>query len=357
MLFLGDLPLPVHGMSLINQRFLERFSPKYFVNTAPSFVSFLFGGYAWLLFKMSLVPFVSIKIIISRILGEKLCYRSINGGIGQVYDIYYLLLLRLLGYQVYVHHHSFNYLNVPSFLFKLLLIGSGKGVVHIVLASRMKSQMELLYNVPGKNILVISNSVFFDKVVEPNLFPEKSVPTIGYMANLTLEKGLGTFVDLCEKLFENGIRFNALIAGPISGEGVSEKLERFSSLPNCDYLGPLYDDAKNDFFSTIDIFCFPSKYKNEAEPLVLYEAAQYGSALVVTETGCLGDVARVLGGASIAISDHLLDDLYFLVSDKLNSFSIESRLDVVRLFNLHVENSLLSLSLLEEQFNEFSTAR
>ena len=47
-------------------------------------------------------------------------------------------------------------------------------------------------------------------------------------------------------------------------------------------LGPVAGAAKQRFFETIDIFFFPSRYRMEAQPLVMLEALSYGVATLAT---------------------------------------------------------------------------
>lgn len=54
-------------------------------------------------------------------------------------------------------------------------------------------------------------------------------------------------------------------------------------------------------FKNIDVFAFPSKYINEAEPLVLYEALQYGSFIVGSRQGSMQEVINKVDGVSFSI--------------------------------------------------------
>jgi glycosyltransferase involved in cell wall biosynthesis len=73
------------------------------------------------------------------------------------------------------------------------------------------------------------------------------------------------------------------------------------------YLSSVYGENKKNYFSNLDVFIFPSIYKNEAEPLVIYEAAQYGSIIIGSEIGCMKEVIKSLNGLSYPISDQNKD--------------------------------------------------
>ena len=52
------------------------------------------------------------------------------------------------------------------------------------------------------------------------------------------------------------------------------------------YDGPVYDRRKESFYDSIDVLVFPSRYANEAEPVVVIEALGAG-APVAAARGCV----------------------------------------------------------------------
>ena len=104
--------------------------------------------------------------------------------------------------------------------------------------------------------------------------------------------------------------FRAVIAGPFSDQkSESVVTEARKNIPEIEYAGPLYGEEKDKFFSKINVFVFPSQYKNEAEPLVIYEAAQQGVYLVTSQVGCLKEMTESFGGLSYENVDILVDDV------------------------------------------------
>ena len=57
-----------------------------------------------------------------------------------------------------------------------------------------------------------------------------------------------------------------------------------------DYLGPVYGEAKRDFYQRLDILLFPTRYINEAEPLVIHEAIRSGVHVMACARGAIGEV-------------------------------------------------------------------
>lgn len=298
MFLLIDLPKPVHGMSNVNLEVLKR-SPDgaVFINTAPSYASSFYGTIFWPFIKLthSFGCFLLLFYYLATHKGGGV-YRSINGGFGQVYDIFYVFLSRVFGRKIIIHHHSFSYLNKKSFLFKLVKFVSGADAVHVVLGERMGKILSSLYGISSGSILEVSNIAFFETGQEPSRI-DNDIITIGYLANVSLEKGVDFFAQTCFELTQLGVPFQAVIAGPFS-DGLSEAVVNrlTSEIDSVKYVGPLYGIQKDDFFKSIDIFLFPSVYKNEAEPLVLYEAAQHGVYLMGSDSGCMGSVIQSFDG-------------------------------------------------------------
>jgi glycosyltransferase involved in cell wall biosynthesis len=202
---------------------------------------------------------------------------------------------------------------------------------------------------------VISNLAFFEPqlsaVEEPSSFK-----MIGYMSNITFDKGIDTFLDLMEQLKERGSALRAKIAGPF-GDSATEQyvMSRIGDLDSIEYVGPVYGEAKERFLSSLDFFVFPTRYKNEAQPMVIYEAKLKGLPVAVSDRGSLGemvdadDILLDAEGADIdALVEMLLEfernpDLYVKARKRtiaarkaLISAAKQNSREFIELFNLEV---------------------
>ena len=70
-----------------------------------------------------------------------------------------------------------------------------------------------------------------------------------------------------------------------------------------EYRGALYGADKDAFFEAIDVFIFPTRYKNEAQPTVIFEAMSRGVPILSYERGC---IKGQVGGAG-AVFDQKAD--------------------------------------------------
>jgi len=347
MILICDSPPPLNGMSQVNQFMTDLFIAEgakiSTVNTSPIYkysgVNSAFGLTVRFLHRISCIFRIFILLCCDR---SPVVYRAINGGKGQVYDVFYLLLSRIFRRKVFVHHHCYAYISKKSYLFALLVFVSGSNVRHIVLGNRMKDGLSQLYNIPPEQVSVISNLSFFTDL-EMNAVSESKILMLGHLANLCVEKGVGTFIELCRNLSERNIPFKAQIAGPFADK-ISEQLvvNAVSELKQLDYIGPVYGNDKEKFFSALDLFVFPSQYNNEAEPLVLYEAAQTGTYLVASDVGCIPDVLDLFDGACFSEMDALVSECVGMVQNKNNNllFSQDVAFNRLKLFKKELTASI-----------------
>ncbi len=66
---------------------------------------------------------------------------------------------------------------------------------------------------------------------------------------------------------------------------MTETVEQFDGLVN--YIGPVYDQQKIEYFNSIDCFLFPTRYDCEAWPIVLNEALDAGLPVCATNRGAI----------------------------------------------------------------------
>lgn len=305
-----DLPKPVHGMSNVNKMLVGRLGQEVVViNSCPSFAYKYFGTGLWFPIKFFYTLFVLLKLFyILMFFGGGALYRPINGGLGQLFDVLYIFIFRVFRFKIYIHHHSFQYINSRSSIFSFLLWLLGGQEEHITLGAEMKRKIVDVYGIDPEKVRIVSNSAFYDVCSGTDPIVNEK-PVIGHMANLCVAKGLKTFVDLCIELKNSGVEFSPILAGPVHDDDAKKIVESYVDLFGGDtYLGAIYGEDKSDFFSRLDVFVFMSEYANEAEPLVLYEAAEYGAKLYSSTRGCMADVTSSLCGSAMA-APYSMEDL------------------------------------------------
>jgi glycosyltransferase involved in cell wall biosynthesis len=67
------------------------------------------------------------------------------------------------------------------------------------------------------------------------------------------------------------------------------------------HLGPIYGETKERFYQHLDILLFPTKYANEAEPLVIHEALRNGIHVIACDRGAIAELLQ--NGAGFAFKE------------------------------------------------------
>lgn len=311
------MPPPIHGASVINQRMVKALTEGgcnvHVLNTVPSDISRLFGTRFWVFARAWVVVKVIFNVILRIFNRPTVAYIGISGGYGIVFDCAIALALRSLRIPVVVHHHSFAYINKDNLLFSLFCyLLKSRDVTHVVLCVEMGEQLCGRYKnlVFDYQIHVLSNAAFFeDDAQESNSFISKDKLRIGYISNITKEKGIGDVISLFEACKEAKLPIEMIVAGPCADSVYKSKLN-FLSDNYCDfsYLGPVYGEIKHKFYESIDILAFPTRYENEAEPLIIYEAAEQGVPTIANARGCIASMVEKCGGKVVRDEESFVDE-------------------------------------------------
>lgn len=239
------------------------------------------------------------RILLSRERKAKILYISISGGLGQGFEILILLFARLRGMRIFLHHHSFSYLDQHSRLTEFLSIVAGHSATHITLCPTMAARMRKMYTMV-KRIAVVSNSVFMFKGAYKSFKSRSQLQTVGFFGNISKAKGIFDFLNLIQAIVEEKLTIQAKIAGPF--QDVETELEvrrRLSQQSQIEYVGPKYGLEKDVFLSNIDILVFPTHYDNEAEPLTIHEAMNHGLPVIAYGRGCIPEIVDLKSGKVI----------------------------------------------------------
>ena len=231
-----------------------------------------------------------------RLLGSDLTksrvYLALSGGWGQMYDVVTVLIGRVKGAQCILHHHSMAYLGRRSLLTSILFLFAGRNVVHVALCEAMKKRLEQNYGC--RQVYLLSNI----SLVSPDVSSRQrdSLKTIGYLSNITKEKGGWSVIRLADEIHTKGWPVKFKVAGPCDDPALQTALQEAHMRGSLELTGPLYGPEKKAFWDSIDLFVLPSE--NEAEPLVVWEALLSGAPVISYARGCIpvqvGDAGRII---------------------------------------------------------------
>jgi len=178
---------------------------------------------------------------------------------------------------------------------------AGRNASHIALSEQMARDLTTRYRSCQRVVLAHNASHIHD----PDCFKpirKDGDLTIGFLSNLSLEKGLDTVLQCFEKIRLHGVQARLVLAGPI----VQEQARAAITKARANFgealveLGSVSDKRKEEFFKSIDLFFFPSRYRFEAQPLVVLEALSYGVPAIAVRHGYLAEILDKLGTATNA---------------------------------------------------------
>lgn len=243
-----------------------------------------------------------------RVLGQLALHRrsglvlGLRAGRGAYLDALILFVSRVNPRRpVLLHHESWLTAAVHTFP-RAVAFWLGKAAVHVTLGREMSLVLRETYCIAPTQVVEISNAAFVDRPEdewERTAGPEVGI-TVGFLSNLTLDKGTERFVSVASQAKAAGLQWHFLLAGPAddpSREVIGASVGEPDS--NITYLGPLDGKDKYDFYRGLSVFLMPSRHSSEAEPLVILEAASMGVPSVAYRVGCVGSLLEMLGGIPI----------------------------------------------------------
>jgi glycosyltransferase involved in cell wall biosynthesis len=160
----------------------------------------------------------------------------------------------------------------------------------------------------ARRSLLLSNAWHIDSADTPPVRAD-SLLVLGHLSNLGPEKGLYDVLDTLRSMLAQNKRVRLVLAGPPGTPEISRDIETAKKEfgDALDYRGPVFGADKDQFYRDIDVFLFPTRYWNEAQPYVVFEAMSQGAPSICYARGCLaGDLAEG-GGFIVSPKSNFVD--------------------------------------------------
>jgi glycosyltransferase involved in cell wall biosynthesis len=237
---------------------------------------------------------------------------------GLVRDLAFVLVPRLFGKPVIIHLHGGSFCTFfdrqsrfVRFLLRAVLGGAARG---IVLTEALKPALACV--LPSSRLVVVQNGVDLPNVDPVRAEPARESVTVLFLSSLFPSKGLLVFIEALAQAREREPRLRGVVAGPWPSRDVEKEARALVRrlLPEAvlNFTGPVGGVEKTRALMAADIFCLPSFYPQEGQPLVIIEAMAAG--LPVVSTRWKGIPETVVDGETGLLVDHARADL---VADKL----------------------------------------
>ena len=300
-IYIGPFPKPVHGQSLATERLYALLTDNGIavqaVDTGESAGGFL--GKCTRVIRLCKSLWFAAR-------DADWLYISVNSGKGLVFSELQARLGRRYQKRLILHHHVYRYIGEYDEAMAKLADTAGSEAIHLTNCDDMAELLKARYSGVGE-ALGYGNAGFVDpKLMElPTKEGAADTISLGHMSNLTVDKGVGRAIATFEAALEKGLNVTLLLAGPY-GDPEARTLVENASCKHSErikYLGPVYGDEKTEFFAKLDVFLFPTRYKNEAGPIVVLEAMAAGVPTISTDQCCIPSMLSDGGGLSLKMND------------------------------------------------------
>ena len=145
---------------------------------------------------------------------KRILYTVIESGWGRCYNVAIIATARVLRFKIALHHHTSAHTLSHSAWAALLVRLAGRNAMHVVLGNEMASDLKKTYPSVTRT-QVVHNSSFFS--IPPEISKVGSnLPklTIGFLSNLTNEKGLDSVLDVLRFGRAEELKLNLKLGGP-----------------------------------------------------------------------------------------------------------------------------------------------
>jgi len=293
------LPPPVTGQTLINasvaRRLMQGPGIVRLINISPMSH---FRTMAYHLRRITAVLALPFVLAANACHERRSLYAVVEPGHGMIYNFLIVSVARIFGYKIVLHHHASSYAKIREARFACLCSVAGRGATHVALCEEMAQDLKARYR-SCRQVIVVHNACHIPDPGVIELTGQQREFTIGFLSNLSLEKGLDTVLQSYGAIRTQGVNARLLLAGPIMDAGakhlISAAQQKYGS--SLVELGPVSGATKKAFFESLDVFLFPSRYRIEAQPLVVLEALSYGVPALVTRQGYSAEIVDSLGTA------------------------------------------------------------
>jgi glycosyltransferase involved in cell wall biosynthesis len=208
-----------------------------------------------------------------------------------VRDIVVLLSCRILFKRVVFHSHAGGFVEVAEatplpirllarFAYSkpdLLIQLTEKSPPDAVL-TKSKRVVHVPYGLPDDGARYVAR--FRDSVTSGNT-------RLLFVGAVTLDKGVMVLLKACAHLKADGFDFSLRVMGRFSSPEFEVECKSFIQdhglSGDVEFVGVVTGNDKWEIYCTSDIFCFPSFYKAENQPLVILEAMEFGLPIVASD--------------------------------------------------------------------------
>lgn len=306
-LFVMQLPPPVHGTSMMNKYILDsdqvnsayeyQVLPLKFVNKVSEIGSFSFQK-IYLMLGFVLRLFKTIR----KFKPDIIYFTIAPFGFAFYRDALFVSVIKLFSGKLVLHLHGKGISQEAQAKWKRLIYRSVFRNTHVITLSKtLDYDIASVYSGKPYNL---GNGIPVHESANSEIKLNSGRDTVKllYLSNLVKSKGILDLIDAIELIKNDDLNFELNLVGNSSDISIEEVklLIAQKGLQNLVHvLGPMYGDDKWEILRKSDVFVFPTYYKNECFPLSILEAMQFGCVVVSTNNGA---IEEMIGGCGVVVA-------------------------------------------------------
>lgn len=279
LLFVGVLPGPSNGMTLMTEVMLERFERGLVVDVVDIGDGFSSPGRSWTI-KKAISTLRSVGTILRwRKSEDAAVYLVSNSSWALWLTLLQVAAVRVKGVPLLLHHHTTRSLQLG--VMRMIDIAAPDDTVHIMSTPEL---VDMFHATVGaeRRCHVLTPSLMTHASRQGCRHRSGNSFNIGHLSNLSVDKGLARVIATHRRLRSEQLDVTCHLAGRPTTDIEKQLIDRaLNEFPNSLIVhGPLYGEEKDAFFRDLDAFLFPSQYANESWAIVIDEALAHGVPVV-----------------------------------------------------------------------------
>ena len=283
---IADLPPPIQGIAIVSRWVIQTLkdcgASVQIINTSAR------EGVLYPISRLLKFIFAFFDVLASR--PKSTIYLALSHGPTLFAQIAIVLACRAMKHRVIVHHHTFLPINQPDmlqnyFCHKLLR----KSVEHIFLSEYMRQEYLRVWNPKGDTWVISNHHAAHIRTIGQGNVPKIIGKGICYSGRLCSEKGFWDSAAVTRIILNTYTEMSVTFLGPTIENRISREIEslckdfpeRFS------YVAEYDESTLSAALQYSTYYLFPSRYSNEASPLVVLEAQSLGNICLTSDVGSL----------------------------------------------------------------------
>ncbi|POS02980.1 glycosyltransferase involved in cell wall biosynthesis [Flavobacterium croceum DSM 17960] len=292
-LIIGPFPNPITGVSLANKVLYDGLTKHGFIikKIDTEFNSNINSKHGS--FKLNKVYIFKSYFQAYKVISSNLVYITIGQSFfGVLKYLPFLIISKVFKKKTIVHLHGGHLYNEYYLLSRIKKIIFRKTIgmfdFGIVLSESLKINLEKFLK--PQNVFCLNNFYLDELKTNFETIRSKDFSKIKmvFLSNLIKEKGINNLLEAKKKLKQKGIHFNLKVAGSVISTNNLNEYFKFDN--EISYLGNVTGKRKYELLLWSNIFCLPTYYNMEGQPISIIEAMATGNMILSTKHAGIIDI-------------------------------------------------------------------